>query len=89
MDEQSKKVAKKAVTKVQAYQSVFSGKEGQEVLEDLIKTHYVLGTTFDGDATKIIFREGERNVVLRILSLLKMDAKVIQERIRLHENNLE
>lgn len=85
MDENSKKVAKSAVSRLKAYHKVFSGPEGELVLSDLMKTHYMLGSTFDGDTTKIIFREGERNVVLRILKLLKMDAHLLQERIRLNE----
>ncbi len=85
MDEQTNKVAKNSIKRIQAYQSVFSGPEGELVLEDLIKTHHLLGSTFDGDTTKTVFREGERNVVLRILKILKMDARMLQERIRLNE----
>lgn len=85
MDERTKKVAKKQVTNILAYQEVFSGPTGEIVLEDLMKNHHFLGTTFDGDATKTVFREGERNVVLRILAMLKMDARVLQERIRVND----
>ncbi len=85
MDERSKKVAKNSVSRIQKYQRVFSGPEGQEVLDDLMRTHHMMGTTFDGDTTKTIFREGERNVVLRILGILKTDTKWMQERIKSHE----
>jgi hypothetical protein len=89
MDKRAVKVAKKSVARIQKYQRVFSGPEGQEVLDDLIRTHHVMSTTFDGDPTKTIFREGERNVVLRILGILKMDSKILQERIKSHENDME
>lgn len=80
--------AKKSVSKISAYKDVFGSPLGQVVLEDLMSTHYIQNTTFDGDSTKLIFREGERNVVLRILGLLKMDVKAIKERIKLHEEEL-
>lgn len=80
--------AKKSVSKIAAYKEVFSSPLGQVVLEDMMSTHYIQNTTFDGDSAKLIFREGERNVVLRILGLLKMDVKAIKERIKLHEEEL-
>lgn len=89
MDERSKKLARRSVSKVKAYQEVFAGPQGQIVLEDLMRTHFILGPTFSKDVHEMVLREGERNVILRILSLLKMDAKLLQERIRLNENSLE
>lgn len=77
--------AKKTASRISAYQSLFNSKEGQIVLEDMMEAHHFKTSTFDGDQTKTIFREGERNVVLRILTLLKMDIKSINERIRLNE----
>jgi hypothetical protein len=82
-------MAKKQVAKVQAYQTFFELPEGQIILEDLMRTHYInRSTIFDGDFSKAVLREGERNVVLRILEILKMDVKAIQERIKSHENDV-
>jgi hypothetical protein len=89
VDNKAKKQNQKVVSKIRQYQQVFSGPDGEAVLNDLMKTHYIVGSTFDGDVNKALFREGERNVVLRILSMLKMDVKLIQERIRLHEESVE
>lgn len=51
----------------------------------------MLGTSFvKGDAMEMAFREGERNVVLRIMNILKIDpiklAKKIDEAIKEEEN---
>lgn len=67
-----------------SYQKVFSGPDGVAVLEDLMRTHHYNGTTFGGKEDKgheIYFREGERNVVLRIQSLLKLDLLKLRERM--------
>lgn len=82
-------VAKRNARRLSLYQQVFGSPEGLEVLYDMMSTHYVLNSTFDGDARKCIFREGERNAILRILSILKLDVKAIHERIRLHETSVE
>jgi hypothetical protein len=74
--------AKEKLKIIQLYQKVFSGPDGKKVLEDLMRTHHYLGSTFGGKVeNEIYFKEGERNVVLRILALLKLDVKQIQERI--------
>jgi len=89
MDEKSVKIAKKSVAKISHYQAFFNSDDGQAVLEDLMSTHFInRSTIFDGDFTKAVLREGERNVVLRILSILKMDVKAIQERVKSHEQDL-
>lgn len=86
MKQRELNVAKKSAARMSAYQNVFNSPEGQIVLEDLMKVHHIMGTTFDdSNVRKTIFREGERNVVLRILAILKMDVKAIQERIKSHE----
>ncbi len=87
--EKQVRVAKKAAGKTYKYQQVFNSPEGQEVLKDLMNAHHVLSSTFDGDIRKTIFREGERNVVLRILSILKMDVQQMQERIKSYEATAE
>ncbi len=82
-------VAKKTAKRAAAYKAVFTGPEGEMVLQDLMRTHWVGNTTFDeGNPRKTIFREGERNVVLRILTLLQIDLKEYQERIKSYEESI-
>lgn len=83
----TKQQAQKQLDKIQAYKDVFGTAQGKIVLDDLMQMHYVLNSTFDKDANtnKIILNEGERNVVLRILSLMKMNTKKLQQRINSHE----
>lgn len=64
---------KKQVDRVVAYRAVFGTEEGKIVLYDLIKQHNVLNSTFSKDPHEHAFKEGERNTVLRILTLLKID----------------
>ena len=64
------------------YISVFSSPEGKRVLFHLMQTHGILGTCFvEKDSHQSAFKEGERNVVLRLLAILKQDPMKIQERI--------
>lgn len=86
MTEKEKKMAKRSVSRISAYKHVFSGPEGELVLQDLMSTHFINMSTFlDADPTKMIFREGERNVILRIFKMLKIDIKDMQERIKENE----
>lgn len=83
------KVARKSLKKIEAYMALFSSANGTLVLEDLMATHHMLGCTYSGDVNQMLIREGERNVVLRILSILKQDPKQLLERIEQHEKNVE
>lgn len=90
MDNQPKRRARKSVDNVISYQAVFSSTEGEKVLFDMMKTHHMLGSTFCKDPYDSAFREGERAVVLRILTLLKTDvdrlAKNIEDGLRRDES---
>ncbi|GAG51378.1 unnamed protein product, partial [marine sediment metagenome] len=53
------------------YHRVFEVSDtGREVLEDMKKAHHFYDSTFDTDPGKFTLQEGERNVVLRILTML-------------------
>jgi hypothetical protein len=80
------KKSNKALDKVIDYRNVFSTSEGKRVLYDLMKVCHFMHSSFTGDSTEIIFREGERNVVNYILTMLKQDPELILEEIRLREN---
>lgn len=58
------------------YQHVFiKTEQGRRVLKDLMLAHSFVRPTFSENAMEMARNEGERNVVLRILSLLNIDAQ--------------
>lgn len=81
MDNQHKKRSRKPIDNIIAYQAFFSSQDGEKVLFDLMKNHHMMGSTFCKDPYDSAFKEGERAVVLRILSLLKMDVEILAKRI--------
>lgn len=86
MDKNLKKRARKPVDRALYYQTIFSTPEGQKVLWDLMSNHHIIGSTFSSDTHEMALKEGERNVVLRILQILKIDvislAKKIEEGLK-------
>lgn len=79
----------KRVDTLKAYQDVFNSASGTKVLLDLMKTHNMLNSSFNENVNTVIFKEGERNVVLRILSILNTDVSSLLERIKQHEQDME
>lgn len=56
------------------YKSVFTSEAGKAVVKDLVDNNYIKHPTFDLHSARLTtFREGQRNVVLRILALLEVD----------------
>jgi len=57
-----------------AYQEVFSinGLYSKEVLKDMCAAHHVFDAGFDSDPIELARMAAERNVVLRILTILKL-----------------
>lgn len=59
---------------IKAYKSIFETPNGEKVLENLQEAHYINGplvnTTGAIDPLKLAMAEGERNVVLRIMTIL-------------------
>lgn len=78
---ENKRRNRKPVDRVVSYQAVFSTNEGQKVLFDLMFNHHMLNSTFVKDPIEMALKEGERNVVLRILSILKIDVKDLAKKI--------
>lgn len=72
----------KALAKVSDYQTVFGNPQGQKVLHDLMSIHGILNSTFDKDPYEMARKEGERNVVLRILSVLNVDIIAMHRKIK-------
>jgi len=77
----AKKRPVKQVDRLQDYHTLFNTALGKRVLNDMMSTHYVMNSTFHENPGITALREGERNVVLRILTILKLDLNQIRERI--------
>lgn len=75
------KHSRKSIDRIISYQSVFSTAEGEKVLYDLMKEHHFISSTFSKDPVEMALQEGERNVVLRILSILKVDVEALNKKI--------
>jgi hypothetical protein len=86
-----KKAARKPITRALNYQAVFKTSDGQKVLWDLMKNHHMISPTFSKDTHEMALKEGERNVVLRIMQILKINvdslAKKIEEGLKEESEN--
>lgn len=78
--------AQKTVDLCNLYTRVFSGPDGDRVLQDLMEKNFVMGpsTLVANDPISSAANEGRREVILRIMALLQMDAAQLQERILKH-----
>ncbi len=72
----------KQVDRALAYQSVFNSVDGKKVLLDLMRQHHVYSSSFDESHSKMALKEGEKNVVLRILSILQVDASELLDKLK-------
>jgi hypothetical protein len=78
-------LAKKRAALFADYKRTFQEGPGRNVLLDLIKEHHVMGSTFvenDLYGREAAMREGERNVVLRILHNMNVDAEGLLRYLR-------
>lgn len=66
-------IRKKKLDLLAAYQAAFKSEDGKKVLYDLIRTHHIIGTIYSKDPQEMALKEGERNVVLRIMHFLNTD----------------
>ena len=64
------------------YKTVFDSEAGQRVLYDLMRNNYLLSTTYTSDINEMALREGSRNSILRIMSILKIDVNKMNELIQ-------
>lgn len=80
--------SQKALRVAQAYNDVFRTPQGQLVLEDMMETHHMLRSTLHKSVKEMVFNEGERNVILRILRLINTNPAYMRERIEQYERDL-
>ena len=82
--------SKKKVSLVNDYKNIFSTPHGNRVLMDLCHHHHIFSSTFKGEKPlELAFSEGEREVVLRILSFLNMDTIKLIKEYETHLKNLQ
>lgn len=79
-----KKAEERIVDLAVAYKNIFSSPQGEMVLYDLMNRGHILQSSFGKNLSPhdIFFREGERNVVLQILSMLDLDVQRLKEHIK-------
>lgn len=64
----------KRIAAISDYKRTFSSEQGKRVLQDLMQAHYLMRPTLrkgNDLALNMAFNEGQRNVVLRILTILE------------------
>lgn len=68
-----------AATPEQYYSLFKQSPNGQAILEDMMKAHHFFDSTFVADDPYMtMVREGERNAVLRILTILNQHEKGVK-----------
>lgn len=87
MKKDQREQARRSLAKVTDYQRVFGSSQGKRVLYDLMKTHFMLSGTMGRDPYESAAREGERQVVIRILSKLSKDIKELENYIMEADKN--
>lgn len=72
---------RKKVRIVSQYQTTFNSPSGKAVLCDLAKSCFVTLSTIHADPLQMAFNEGQRNVVLKIQHILKIDHESLMAEI--------
>jgi len=67
------------IRRQRAYKLFWESPEGRSVLADMCRAHGVFDGGFDPDPYMNAFNSGERNVVLRVITILGLKPEQIQE----------
>jgi len=78
------KIFRKKYDQAVLYKSVFSTDQGRLVLADLVSYHQILNSTYDDDARRHAFNEGQKESVRRILQILNVDFKEAEKLLEEH-----
>jgi hypothetical protein len=82
----SKSIHEKQKARLKDYKACFQNPSGERVLHDLSRNFGMFSTTFTpNEPHTSAFREGQRSVVVQILSVLKTDQKKIEEHFKKYE----
>jgi len=68
------------------YKRFFDSEDGREVLADLKKDCYFNGSTYAPEALAMAYREGMRNVVLHIVTMIELNTEEMRKQL---ESNQE
>ncbi len=93
MDDKTKKirqVQRASLQKYNDYKSVFGTEEGKRVLFDMMANHHFITPTLSvkNNAIEAAFNEGQRNVILRVLTYMKLDIRQIEKLMLEGEQNV-
>jgi len=89
MDQAQLKIAKGQLSKLNAYKNIFNSPLGKDVLHDLMERFWMnkpLAGAGNVDLHTVLHRDGERNVVLYILSQMKVNSSTLEKAIDEIEN---
>jgi hypothetical protein len=79
------KKPKDVVQRILDYKQVFGTEAGKRVLWDMMGAAHMLHSSRipgDNSGMETVFREGERNSVLRVLSIIDMDPEKLRHMIK-------
>lgn len=71
---------------VQDYQDTFLSESGKRVLDDIMQRFFLFSPTMSEHHADMAFKEGQRNVVLFVLSKTKIDPVEFREKIKERKN---
>lgn len=74
---------------VEAYRRLFRSEDGEKVLSDLMDVCGMSRSSYDTDATRMAFYEGQRSVILRITKTINMTEGELNKWFKMKEQELE
>ena len=83
-----KDVVKRFNAKVSDYRKTFTSPQGKEVLDDMFRAHFMMSSSFQGDATQGAYNEGQRAVILRIMQILNTKPEKVRQIIEQMEKEV-
>ncbi len=81
LKELKKSQTKARLRKADTFQRLFESNDGKLVLYDLMRHFHFMRSSYDKDPLAMAFKEVERNVLLYIMSALKVDIEEAKQYI--------
>jgi hypothetical protein len=67
---------------IKSYKRLFESEDGQVVLYDMMQAGHMLAHNHSSDPYTSAFKEGERNAILRVLTILETDIHKLREQMK-------
>jgi hypothetical protein len=84
------KAADRQLGRITDYKRTFGSDQGKRVLADLIASHFIMTSTYvRNDINGQAFNEGQRQVILRIMTLMNVDPFKMKQIIEESNNNVQ